>query len=149
MGLFNRKPSKNNGSRKERMDNLAKKVKEFVMDENNDDISVSFIVSDRNNGHSLIKGEEEVLTNAFIDIYKKDETFRTLFKGVNKRLSEASESKLSIDDSMFFKGMSPEKITLPDGGEGIALDADNLTDENVNKIIEMILKSNKERGNES
>lgn len=146
MGLFNRKkPVKPDH---ERLSEMIEEIKNML--DNNRELSAVILTKNLKYGSSLIQGEAG-------DIYKllktsaiQDGDFGKLvlkvaseIKGV-LNIKEPPEHIKKIFDEM--GGEKSKKITLPDGTQALAInsnDIDNMTDKDVDKIIDEILKGTK------
>lgn len=143
MGLFNRKkPVKPDH---ERLSEMIEEMKNML--DNNKELSAVVLTKNPKYGSSLIQGESE-------DIYKllkasaiQDSEFaRLVFKVANEikdilNVDEPPEHIKKIFDEM--GGEKSKKITLSDGTQVLAInsnDINNMTDKDVDKIIDEILK---------
>ena len=140
MGLFNRKQP-NKSSEHDRLYELGKVIKEFMTDPENEDVSISFIAGTSEGGMAFIKGDKDRMIKCYSEAYEKDESFKTVIDSV---VGESDDPAMKI-----MKGMKPTTIDMPDGSKGIAIDPDNLTDDDIDNIVGEILRDNGISNNES
>lgn len=140
MGLFNRKQAKKSSDH-DRLHELGKVIKQFMTDPENDNISISFVAGTDEGGMAFIKGDRNMIIQAYSEAYAKNKEFQEVIDTVGNKFNNVGNK--------IIKGMNPTTVELPDGSKGIALDPDNLTDNQVDNIIQQILKENGLSSNES
>ena len=154
MGLFDRKKPKNEKSVLDRINEISKELEELSSE--NSDLALVFLASNKNQGLTAVCGEGRRLYALLRNSAESDFEFAAILKKASKdanvdinemikslppEIQELGEKKLKE----MLKNppeKSVEKIDLPNGGKALKIDAsniDNLSDEDVDKIINGII----------
>lgn len=154
MGLFDRKKQKNEKSALDRINEISKELEQLSSE--NSDLALVFLASDKNKGLTAVCGEGRRIYTLLRNSAESDHEFAVILK------KAAKDSEVDINEMI--KSLPPEiqalgekklkemlknppeksveKIDLPNGSKALKIDAsniDNLSDEDVDKIINGII----------
>ena len=165
MGLFNRRKSKvekvkqekpdeitrdkNDITNIQRLDNLVSDVRDIT--ENDKSISIMMVVSTSEGGSTLIQGNAGDLEKALVASARSNDHFAMLLQLVAAKLDR--EDNGSMDK--LFEGIENRRsktVNLPNGDKGLAINAkdiENITDEEIDDIVNNMIKGMKSDDDDS
>ena len=158
MGLFNRKkPVVEVKSVFEQVNDLVQKIHALL--ETDREVSAIVLTKQGPKGSQLVQGNGENIRKMLESTANQDSDLDDIIKDIASR-NDVKERKESIDSMPLglknlidkMGGNRSAKVTLPDGTKALAIkadDIDNITDEEVNRILdEMINGANEEDSSE-
>tara|TARA_R110002153_G_scaffold138354_2_gene288906 strand:- start:207 stop:704 length:498 start_codon:yes stop_codon:yes gene_type:complete len=156
MGLFSRKKpkveevkqekpdeitrDKNDITNVERLNNLVDDVRDIT--ENDKSISIMMVVSTSEGGSTLIQGNAGDLEKALVASARSNDHFAMLLQLVTAKLDKEDNRPMN----KLFEGIESRRsknVDLPNGDKGLAINAkdiENITDEEIDDIVNNMIK---------
>lgn len=165
MGLFNRRKSKvekvkqekpdeitrdkNDITNIQRLDNLVSDVRDIT--ENDKSISIMMVVSTSEGGSTLIQGNAGDLEKALVASARSNDHFAMLLQLVGAKLDRENNGSM---DKLFegIENRRSKNVNLPNGDKGLAINAkdiENITDEEIDDIVNNMIKGMKSDDDDS
>lgn len=125
---WNKKSKDNN----DKVTDIVQKVKTLLEEDKN--ISCVFLIKGKKGGACSIQGDELSLIKMIMHITNENNVFKNIIKNVYNNIT------VDENDDKFHKDMKLTSFDMPNGRKGIALDPDNVTDSDIDDIINDMLK---------